>query len=114
MHSYDWYPMIRGRLIAVNGKAVSPDDYEEDRAKRLVDREFNISTAETMPDHNQIVGGRWQAGEQGAISMEEGIAKTLGLGWATRCASISAVSRARPASPACARWTGVPCAPTSL
>nr|WP_255439592.1 FtsX-like permease family protein [Comamonas sp. Z3] len=79
VHSYDWYPMIRGRLIAVNGKAVSPDDYEEDRAKRLVDREFNISTAETMPDHNQIVGGRWQAGEQGAISMEEGIAKTLGL-----------------------------------
>lgn len=79
VHSYDWYPMIRGRLIAVNGKAVSPDDYEEDRAKRLVDREFNISNAETMPDHNQIVGGRWQAGEQGAISMEEGIAKTLGL-----------------------------------
>lgn len=79
VHSYDWYPMIRGRLIAINDKAVSPDDYEEDRAKRLVDREFNISTAETMPDHNQIVGGRWQAGEQGAISMEEGIAKTLGL-----------------------------------
>lgn len=79
VHSYDWYPMIRGRLIAVNGKAVSSEDYEEDRAKRLVDREFNISTAETMPDHNQIVGGRWQAGEQGAISMEEGIAKTLGL-----------------------------------
>ena len=79
VHSYDRYPMIRGRLIAVNDKAVSPDDYEEDRAKRLVDREFNISTAETMPDHNQIVGGRWQAGEQGAISMEEGIAKTLGL-----------------------------------
>ena len=79
VHSYDWYPMIRGRLIAVNDKAVSPDDYEEDRAKRLVDREFNISNAETMPDHNQIVGGRWQAGEQGAISMEEGIAKTLGL-----------------------------------
>lgn len=79
VHSYDWYPMIRGRLIAVNDKAVSPDDYEEDRAKRLVDREFNISAAETMPDHNQIVGGRWQAGEQGAISMEDGIAKTLGL-----------------------------------
>jgi len=79
VHSYDWYPMIRGRLIAVNGKAVSPEDYEEDRAKRLVDREFNISTAEAMPDHNQIVGGRWKAGEQGAISMEEGIAKTLGL-----------------------------------
>ena len=79
VHRYDWYPMIRGRLIAVNGKAISPENYEDERAKRLVDREFNISTAETMPDHNQIVGGRWQAGEQGAISMEEGFAKTLGL-----------------------------------
>ena len=76
---YDWYPMIRGRLIAINGKEVTPDDYAEDRAKRMVDREFNISNAETMPEHNQIVGGHWTAGEQGAISMEEGIAKTLGL-----------------------------------
>ena len=79
VQSYDWYPMIRGRLIAVNGKEVRPDDYAEDRAKRMVDREFNISTAEAMPEHNQITGGRWTAGEQGTISIEEGIAKTLGL-----------------------------------
>ena len=79
VQSYDWFPMIRGRLIAINGKDVTPDDYAEDRAKRLVDREFNISTSETMPEHNQIVGGHWTAGEEGAISMEEGIAKTLGL-----------------------------------
>ncbi|QXZ09585.1 ABC transporter permease [Comamonas sp. Y33R10-2] len=79
VQSYDWYPMIRGRLIAVNGKEVRPDDYAEDRAKRMVDREFNISTAETMPEHNQITGGNWTAGEKGAISLEEGIAKTLGL-----------------------------------
>ena len=79
VQSYDWYPMIRGRLIAVNGRDVSPEDYAEDRAKRLVDREFNLSTTETMPEHNQVVAGRWTAGEQGAVSMEEGIAKTLGL-----------------------------------
>jgi putative ABC transport system permease protein len=42
--SYDWYPMIRGRLLAVNGQPVGPDNYTEDRAKRLVDREFNLST----------------------------------------------------------------------
>ena len=79
VQSYDWYPMIRGRLIAINGKDVSPDDYTEDRAKRLVDREFNLSNAEVMPEHNQITAGSWTLGEQGTVSMEEGIAKTLGL-----------------------------------
>jgi putative ABC transport system permease protein len=76
---FDWYPMIRGRLVAVNGKAVSPEDYSEDRARRLVDREFNLSNSPTQPPHNEIVAGRWTAEEAGGVSMEEGIAKTLGL-----------------------------------
>ncbi|APW44913.1 ABC transporter permease [Rhodoferax saidenbachensis] len=75
----DWYPMIRGRLVAVNGKAVSPDDYEEDRAKRLVDREFNLSHSATRPSNNAIVAGQWTEEEQGAASVEEGLAKTLNL-----------------------------------
>ena len=76
---FDWFPMIRGRLVAINGKPVTPEAFTEDRAKRLVDREFNLSTSEQAPDYNQIVAGRWTPGEKGAISVEEGIAKTLGL-----------------------------------
>ncbi len=76
---FDWYPMIRGRLIAVNGKPVTPDSYEDDRAKRLVDREFNLSNNVDMPSHNQVVAGRWTHGEKDAVSVEEGLAKTLGL-----------------------------------
>jgi putative ABC transport system permease protein len=76
---FDWYPMIRGRLVAVNGRSIGPDDYADDRAKRLVDREFNLSNSAAQPPHNQVVAGRWQAGEAGALSVEEGIAKTLGL-----------------------------------
>jgi putative ABC transport system permease protein len=76
---FDWYPMIRGRLVAVNDKPVSPDDYTEDRAKRLVDREFNLSHSAKNPQHNLIVGGKWTEEEAGAISVEEGIAKTLNL-----------------------------------
>jgi putative ABC transport system permease protein len=76
---YDWYPMIRGRLVAVNGKTVSPDDYPEDRARRLVDREFNLSNTPVQPQHNEVVAGRWQPEEKGAVSVEEGLAKTLGL-----------------------------------
>jgi putative ABC transport system permease protein len=76
---FDWYPMIRGRLVAVNGKAITPDDFTDDRAKRLVDREFNLSNSSDMPSHNQVVAGRWTADEKDAISVEDGIAKTLGL-----------------------------------
>jgi putative ABC transport system permease protein len=77
--SYDWYPMIRGRLVAVNDREVSATDYTQDRARRLVEREFNLSHAAQMPSHNQLAGGRWQPEEQGGISVEQGIADTLGL-----------------------------------
>ena len=76
---YDWYPMIRGRLVAVNNKPITPDDFLEDRAKNLVSREFNLSNAAQQPAHNQTVAGQWTVEEKGAISVEEGIAKTLRL-----------------------------------
>jgi putative ABC transport system permease protein len=76
---FDWYPMIRGRLVAVNDKPVRSEDYADDRAQRLVDREFNLSHAAPLPAHNEVVAGRWSADEAGAISVEEGLAKTLGL-----------------------------------
>lgn len=76
---YDWYPMIRGRLVAVNDREVSPLDYTDERAKRLVDREFNLSARATQPEHNSVVKGQWQEGEKDAVSVEVGIAQTLGL-----------------------------------
>jgi putative ABC transport system permease protein len=76
---YDWYPMIRGRLVAINDKPVSPADYLEDRAKRLVDREFNLSARAAKPEHNAVVQGTWTEGERDAVSVEAGIAQTLGL-----------------------------------
>ena len=79
VQKFDWYPMIRGRLVAVNDQAITPDNFEDDRAKRLVDREFNLSNDTEMPSHNQIVSGRWTPGEKDAVSVEEGLAKTLGL-----------------------------------
>ena len=75
----DWYPMFRGRLVAINGRAVSPGDYADDRAQRLVEREFNLSHAAEPPGHNDVSAGRWTSGEAGAISVESGLAETLGL-----------------------------------
>ena len=76
---FDWYPMIRGRLVAINGKDITPDNFEDDRAKRLVDREFNLSNSAEKPGHNEVIAGLWTANEANALSVEEGLAKTLGL-----------------------------------
>ncbi|MFT5643079.1 MAG: putative ABC transport system permease protein [Janthinobacterium sp.] len=76
------YPMIRGRLTAVNGNPVTATTYTNERAKRLTEREFNLSTMSQMPQENEIIEGQWFQGEPGApaeASVEEGIAKTLGL-----------------------------------
>ena len=76
---YDWYPMIRGRLVAINGKEVRPADFSDDRAQRLVDREFNLSHDARLPAHNQVSGGRWTENETDGLSVEDGLALTLGV-----------------------------------
>jgi putative ABC transport system permease protein len=76
---YDWYPMIRGRLVAINGETVTPERYGEGRAQRLVEREFNLSHAATLPAHNPLSAGAWVPEEADGLSVEEGLAGTLGL-----------------------------------
>jgi putative ABC transport system permease protein len=90
------YPMVRGRLVAVNGRPVSEDDYEEERAKRLVEREFNLSYMTELPSHNEVTAGRWLQPDGQELSVEEGIAQRLGwkvgdeLTWTVGGASFSA------------------------
>ena len=71
--------MIRGRLVAINGQEIKPGAFEEDRAKRLLDREFNLSNSAEKPAHNDVVAGKWTGGEKDAISVEQGLATLLGL-----------------------------------
>ena len=75
----DWYPMIRGRLVEVNGQPIRPEDFTDERAQRLVEREMNLSHTPSAPSHNQIVQGTWVPDEPNAISLEEGLAKSLKL-----------------------------------
>ncbi len=73
------YPMIRGRLTQINDHVVSHKDYQDDRARRLVDREFNLSYTNDLPGHNRIQAGSWFGPQTAEVSMEEGVAKSLGL-----------------------------------
>lgn len=77
---YQLYPMIRGRLVAVNDHPVSGSDYDDPRASRLVNREFNLSASSTLPEGNIVIAGDWgQSLSAGELSLESGIADTLGF-----------------------------------
>lgn len=76
---YDWYPMIRGRLLSINGQEIKPQSFKDERAQRLVDREFNLSHADHLPEQNQISRGSWVNDEAEGLSVEDGLAQTLGL-----------------------------------
>ena len=77
--SPQFYPMVRGRLVEINGKEIAPSDFAEENAKRLLDREFNLSYTDQLPLGNKILSGKWIEGDTPQISMETGIAKTLKL-----------------------------------
>ena len=76
---YDWYPMIRGRLVGLNGKAINGGSYTDERASRLVEREFNLSHSAALPAGNVVSAGRWVPDEAGGLSVEAGLAQQLGL-----------------------------------
>ncbi|AKR42056.1 ABC transporter permease [Methylophilus sp. TWE2] len=75
-------PMVRARLVSVNGKPLNVADYEDERAKRLAEREFNLSWAAEMQSDNELVAGQWwRADDAGKplLSLEQGLADTLKL-----------------------------------
>lgn len=110
------FPMVRGRLIAINARDINSDDFPDQRARALVERETNLSWSADVPKGNLLAQGKWWTQNQGhrsnspsdnefrhdfplpnpppqgagtneslrefqvnEISVEEGLAKTLGI-----------------------------------
>ncbi len=77
-----FYPMVRGRLVAINGKEVKPESFADPRAQRLAAREFNLSWATQLQTGNQVSAGHWwntNDPDKHQLSVESGIAETLGI-----------------------------------
>lgn len=73
-------PMIRARLTRIGGRPVDLASYPDDeRAQRLIEREFNLSWRAELPPDNRVVAGKWFTAGRPEASVEEGLAKTLGI-----------------------------------
>ena len=74
-------PMVRARLLAIDGRPVSAASFPEDeRAQRLIEREFNLSWRAELPAGNRVSAGQWFGKTASAeASVEAGLAKTLGI-----------------------------------
>lgn len=68
------WPMARGRLVALNGKTVDVDSFEDPETRAWINREFNLSWSNTLNPDNRITQGQWwgEAGRgQHWLSAEE-------------------------------------------
>ena len=76
------YPMIRARLLEVNGEAMRAEDFPEEqgRARRMAEREFNLSQVESLRADNEVTAGTFWTGVPASpeLSVEEDFARTLG------------------------------------
>ncbi|MCL7940190.1 FtsX-like permease family protein [Halomonas sp. ATCH28] len=95
------YPMVRGRLTAINDQDPRQAVPAESRGDNALRRELNLTWRETLPEGNRVVAGEWFADAQGEaggwldevaaeprpaasqaavpISVEDGLAERLGL-----------------------------------
>ncbi|MDW3094656.1 MAG: FtsX-like permease family protein [Gammaproteobacteria bacterium] len=82
--SSDLYPIVRGRLSAINDNEirqyVSKDDSRGDEA---LDRDLALTWANELPKENEILQGIWHSANSGeyksGVSVEEGIADNLDI-----------------------------------
>ncbi|XKH59418.1 ABC transporter permease [Halomonas sediminis] len=99
------YPMVRGRITAINGQPPREAVPEEARGDNALRRELNLTWQAEVPEGNRVVAGEWFDGWQAdaaadsqsgngwmaavdaesqpppvPVSMEDGLAQRLGLG----------------------------------
>jgi putative ABC transport system permease protein len=74
-----YYPVVRGRLTAINDEQLLQEATKEDRTEQRVGvgRELNLTWLSELPDNNQVTAGNWLNTDPAQVSVEEEIAQRL-------------------------------------
>jgi putative ABC transport system permease protein len=76
------YPMVRGRLVEINGTAVRKAVTKEARDDNALNRELNLTWTTRLQEDNSILDGRWwEPADTGKpfVSVESKLAERMGI-----------------------------------
>ncbi|WP_313104062.1 ABC transporter permease [Stutzerimonas nitrititolerans] len=77
------YPVVPGRLVAINGEPVRQLVSKESQGERAVRRDLSLTWAEELPAGNHLTAGTWwqpgSAAELPGVSVEAELAESLQL-----------------------------------
>ncbi len=78
LQTTEWYPMVRGRLVEINGETISRERLAQSGG---LAREVNLTQTMNLPESNKILSGSWwnEVPEFPEFSMEEEVATELGV-----------------------------------
>lgn len=80
VRSSRFFPVVRGRLVAINGDAVQQRVSKDTQGEAATQRELSLTWGETLPEDNQITAGApWQADQSGLVSVEQKLAENLNI-----------------------------------
>ena len=79
-HAAPLYPVVPGRLVAINGEPVRQLVSKESQGERAIRRDLSLTWAEDLPSDNRLTAGQWWTGAPGdlpGVSVEAELAESL-------------------------------------
>lgn len=79
-HAAPLYPVVPGRLVAINGEPVRQLVSKDSQGERAIRRDLSLTWARDLPSDNQLTAGHWWEGERGelpGVSVEAELAESL-------------------------------------
>ncbi|MCZ2720294.1 FtsX-like permease family protein [Marinomonas sp. 15G1-11] len=74
----EWYPMVRGRVVQINGQDADLLYTSDDKEPELLSREMNLTWSNELAEDNVLLEGEF-GGNVNGLSIEEEVAKEIGL-----------------------------------
>jgi putative ABC transport system permease protein len=77
------FPMVRARIVAINGRPIGSRKFAEQRGQAFAEREQNLTWAAELPQDNEITAGAWwpsAMSDRHRVSISAEYAQSLQLG----------------------------------